>query len=169
MVQNVLKWSLNERKWPNYSPRWSEMVRRWTHMTQNDPVAQNSPNGHKQALNGQKWCKMVCNLVPNGPKWSKTAILGLMGPFWTVLYHLGPIKNILDYFGPLWIISKLFRPYQAVLDHFGPFGKGLGLNVSCVPSTSTTGRHFTSWGSAEKKDTSHSLRFEVSLFARAHR
>jgi hypothetical protein len=57
---------------------------------------------------------------------------------------------------------------DSVLLSSKPKNKGLGLNTRRVPSTSRTGCHFASWGSAEKKETSHYLRFKVSFFARAH-
>jgi hypothetical protein len=54
---------------------------------------------------------------------------------------------------------------DSVLTRPTPKNKGVGLNLSLVPSTSTTGCHCASWGSAEKKDTLHFLRFKVSFFA----
>jgi hypothetical protein len=58
---------------------------------------------------------------------------------------------------------------DGVLPSSTPKNRGLGLNARRIPSTSTTGFHLASWGSAEKKDTLHFLRFKVSFFTRAHR
>jgi hypothetical protein len=58
---------------------------------------------------------------------------------------------------------------DSVLPSSTPKNKGLRLNARCIPSTSTTGCYFASWGTAVKKDTLHFLRFKVSFFAQAHR